>query len=513
MRTLTRVLSLPLLSLPLAALPGDPVEPGDFFANALATGDFDGDGVVDLAIGVAGEDRTVVSLQGIFSYQDAGLVHVQFGAPVVGLEPGQGQVLRQHGKATPTAALASGNEFGAALASGDFDGDGYDDLAIGIPGQTISNRISAGAVQVMPGGPAGLIEKSSKIFSQDTLGVPDVSEAGDRFGSVLATGDVNGDGYDDLVVGVPDEDRENVKGAQDAGVLIVLYGSSAGLTADGASLHVQGFGLADAPEGNDRFGASLALADFDLDGMDDVAVGVPGERIVNSCDGAVHVLRGNAQGLVDTGSQFWHQDVAGIEGVCESGDQFGHALAAADLDGDGRPDLVIGVPYERVLGVSGGAVAVFFGAPGGLAAADNLLVHEGAPPLFDETESGDRFGWALAIVRLDPAYPPQVVVGVPGEDAPKADDSGAIARFGLTPSRWINTAGHMNAAQALYQTVALPDTGLGTVIVTPDLNGDGREDLVFGAPNFDVSAAKDAGAFIVHYIAVPFPELWYQSLL
>src|SRR4051794_4697788 len=116
----------------------------------------------------------------------------------------------------------------------DFNHDGFDDLAVGVPGEDIGTVADAGAVNVIYGGggisvlnPGGLKSAGNRVFSQDTPGVEGVAEKGDRFGSALAWGDFNHDGFDDLAVGVPGEDIGTVV---NAGAVNVLFGSASGLT-------------------------------------------------------------------------------------------------------------------------------------------------------------------------------------------------------------------------------------------------------------------------------------------
>ncbi|MEW9529390.1 FG-GAP repeat protein [Microbispora sp. NPDC049125] len=174
-------------------------EPGetDQFGVALATGDFDGDGRDELAVGAPG---------------DGGL---RYGSGVVTiLDPHR----RRAGVYTQESPNVKGDgekwdAFGAALASGDFDADGRDDLAVGVPGEDLSllqrgMDYGDGVVDVLYGTARGLTAVGSESWSQTILkGTPRYY---DRFGTSLATGDLNGDGDDELVVGVPGEDAVQV---------------------------------------------------------------------------------------------------------------------------------------------------------------------------------------------------------------------------------------------------------------------------------------------------------------
>ncbi|MGH7801272.1 MAG: integrin alpha, partial [Thermodesulfobacteriota bacterium] len=110
----------------------------------------------------------------------------------------------------------------------DFNGDGFDDLAIGVPGEDVGSINSAGAVNVIYGTSGGLSATNDQIFTQDTSGIEDFAEVDDFFGLALTSGDFNGDGIDDLAIGVPFEDVGSI---DRAGAVNVIYGTSRGLSA------------------------------------------------------------------------------------------------------------------------------------------------------------------------------------------------------------------------------------------------------------------------------------------
>jgi hypothetical protein len=218
-----------------------------------------------------------------------------------------------------------GDSFGAALAAGDFNGDGRADLAVGVA----EENNSSGVVQVLYGSAAsGLTATGSQLWSQNSPGIAGGAEFGDLFGADLAAGDFNGDGRADLAVGALGENDF-------AGVVHVLYGAAAsGLTAAGSQLWSQDSpGIEGVAEASDLFGDALAAGDFNGDGRADLAIGAPGE---NNARGVVHVLYGAAaSGLSATGSQLWSQDSPGIAGVAEARDFFGNSLAAGTLSTSG----------------------------------------------------------------------------------------------------------------------------------------------------------------------------------
>ena len=228
-------------------------ETQDFLGNALAAGDFNGDGRADLAAGAPGETLAVVA-------EAAGAVNVLYGA-VDGLSARGNQVWSQD-----SAGVADLTEprdlFGISLTTGDFDGDGRAELAVGASGETLNDLTSpigeAGVVHVLPGSLGGLTGAGSQLWSQDSPGVADQAEDADRFGSALASGDFNADGPADLAIGAPGQNLGNGFGA---GVAHVLPGSNGGLTATGSQLWSQDSpGVAGAPEFLDFFGQTLVAS-------------------------------------------------------------------------------------------------------------------------------------------------------------------------------------------------------------------------------------------------------------
>ena len=296
--------------------------------------DLDGDGYADLAVGVPLED-----LRG---RRDAGAVQVLYGSAS---GPTTRDQVWHQGRKGVKGALERNDRFGDALASGDFDKDGYADLAVGIRTEDIGTKKNAGAVQVLYGGPAGLTATGDQVWHQGKKGVPGTNEKADCFGESLAVGDFDGDGYADLAIGSPSEDSNS---PQD-GRVVVLRGSAAGLTSSDAQQWGEwSAGIANEPQQYEYFGYLLASGDVNGDGRDDLTVAVNEHSASGVAVGdAVHLLLGSPTGLTGAGSQYVRLTDLGLAGGSEAS-----SLWLRDVNADDRDDLTLG---------SDGGVAVLHG--------------------------------------------------------------------------------------------------------------------------------------------------------
>jgi hypothetical protein len=305
------------------------------------------------------------------------------------------------------------DRFGETLTAGDFNGDGYDDLAVNVLFETIGD-ITSGAVNVLYGSSTGLRASAfgdtpdDQFWHQNIPNVRDSAEEFDGFGASLTSGDFNGDGYDDLGIGI---DGEAVGPIAGAGAFGILYGSPSGLRASAAGStpddqfwHQDSSDILDSAEQGDHFGSGLSSGDFNGDGYDDLAIGAyfedlePGMGFFN---GAANVLYGSSSGITSAGNQFWNQDSPGVQDTVEQ-DLFAFSLASGDYNDDGYYDLAIGVPNENVGSIeSAGAVNVIYGSSAGLQATgtggpDDQLWHQDVPGVLGEAEKDDGFGSSLA---------------------------------------------------------------------------------------------------------------------
>jgi hypothetical protein len=376
--------------------------------------------------------------------------------------------------------------------AGDFNGDGFADLAVGVPFEDVGGAEDAGAVNVLYGSATGLVAAGSQYWTQDSPGIGDVAERSDQFGFATTAGDFNGDGFSDLAVGAPLEDRP-----EDSGLVNVIYGSTTGLTATGSQLWTQNSsGIPGSREPGDKFGRALVAGDFNHDGASDLAVGVPCERVSQRPQaGAVNVIYGSPTGLTSAGARLWHQNRSGIKDSADTGDLFGYALSASDFNGDTFADLAVGIPGEDPK-LDSGAVTVIYGSATGLTSARNQFWTQNSPGIRGSAEINDLFGYALAAGDFNTDGFDDLAVGVAFEDIGSRVNAGGVnvvygSGGGLAAARnqfWSqDTPGMRNAAEARDE--------FGFAVAVEDFNGDGSADLSIGIPGED--PPTNAGAVSV----------------
>jgi len=457
-----------------------------FFFAAINAGaaDFNNDGYADLAVGAIAEE--------INSQNGAGMV-VEVKGSVSG--PSTDDHL-WHQDAGIAETCEPNDTFGWALAVGNFDGDDYLDLAIGVPKEDFAGDTNTGVVHVLYGRSYGLSTIGDQLFHQDNATTGSFNEPDDWFGASLAVGDFNNDGYDDLAIGSPYEDLGST---QDAGAVVVLFGTGSGLDATGSQWIIQA-GIVGVAEQGDKFGAALVAADFDGDGYDDLAIGVPGQTVGSAvAAGVVNLIWGSSSGLVNGPDvDQWHQDRSGIAGACEANDAFGNHLAAADFNADGFDDLVVGVWLEDIgTEVDAGAMHIIDGSAAGLTAAGSQLFHQDNFGT-NQSEAGDKFGYSFAAADFNSDGYADLVVGAPFEDWAANADVGMVQYIPGSAAGLDGSAGVSIAENHLLNGASQSGgEQFGRALAAGDFDNDGFNDLAVGTPYEDLSGQVDTGTVYV----------------
>jgi FG-GAP-like repeat/FG-GAP repeat len=452
-------------------------------AQSALRNDYNGDGFADLAV--------AVRFESVGTTAGAGAVNVLYGS-AGGLTAAGDQYFTQATAGVPSPPREfEGN--GLVVKGADLDRDGYSDLVIGWPHDTVWGITRAGSVIVLRGSPAGLTTVGSQIWTQSTTGIPGDPTHDEEFGGAIAVGNFDADGYPDVAVGAA-FDRVFPAADFGHGSVTVIRGSPTGLTSAGAKVFTKGTpGVPGTVAQFDRFGASLAAANFGRGPQTDLAIGAPWDDEAAPEDGgAAFVLYGSAIGLTGTSSQRFSQATPGISDGTqgESDEEFGASLAAANFGRSSHADLALGVPKEVVdeacysgdgSALDTGAVHVLYGANTGLSASGAQFWTMDTPGVAGSLKCEEQFGWVLAVGNLGKSGQADLTVGQPQRGFCK--DGGAISiLYGSTSG--ITADGSRYLSQ---KSPGVPGEGgcsdiFGSSLFTGRIRGNATADLAIGAP-------------------------------
>ncbi|MBN1900887.1 FG-GAP repeat protein [Candidatus Sumerlaeota bacterium] len=365
------------------------------------------------------------------------------------------------GDETPEGAdwAMEGNEaniFFAQSASlaGDVNGDGFSDVIIGSP------FYGNGRAYAYYGSPSGLSE------SQNWMGESDIGAS--SFGrSVSTAGDVNGDGFADVIIGAP---------YYGMGAAFVFHGSGSGLSAT-ADWEIN------SGQSNIDFGGSVKTAgDVNGDGFSDIIIGAPQYKYANQEEGIALIFYGSNQGLKEPASPLT-PDILLKSNQYNS--LFGKSVApAGDVNGDGFSDVIIGAPGFTANLLSEGAAFVFYGSGGKLG---------GAPNWYKEgTQDNSYFGVCVnSAGDINGDGYADIIIGAERYDNGEIGEGAAFAYLGS-----------QSGMNSIYDWMAEGDqteSGFGRAVSSAgDVNGDGYDDIIIGAYNYNNGVTPTGRAFVWH---------------
>jgi hypothetical protein len=451
-------------------------------------GDVNGDGFDDVAIGAFGADA---------GSEDAGAAYVVFGR--AGGFTATSALSDLNGTTGfKLSGLAASDFAGRSVnAAGDVNGDGLADFIVGVP-KADAGGIDAGAAYVVFGRDSGF----TAVFDPDTLdgttGFTMVgSGTGDMTGeAVSSAGDINGDGYDDFILGAPYADTNGA----DAGAAYVVFGKASPFAADIAvsaldgnnGLRIYGFAA------GDYGGRAVAGAgDVNGDGLDDIVVGAWGTDVAGNNDGVSYVIFGKRTGFAADMDLATLDGVTGFKLIGTAADRVGFSVApAGDVNGDGYADVIIGASAGNGGGTNSGTAHIVFGKASGFAASIELSILDGTNGFrLDGIEEGDNAGHAVAgagDVNGD-GYD-DVLVGALNAEATGAAYLVYGKASAFAPMLDLAALDGTNGFK-LSGTDNGDDTGR-SVSGGGDVNGDGFDDIMIGANLADPNGSASGAAYV-----------------
>jgi hypothetical protein len=457
------------------------LDPRDWFGRSVAAlGDFDLDGIEDVAVGAPQDDDGAT---------DAGAVWLLF------LD--RDGTVRAHRKISAVEGgfggiLSTNDRFGCSIAAlGDFDGDGVPDLAVGARNDDDGGS-DKGALWILHLNADGSVRAHRKI-SAAAGGFGGSLGYGDQLGySLAAPGDLDGDGVIDLLAGAPRDDQRGT----DRGALWALFLNADATVRDQLKITGGVSGLADTLRDHDFFGASLAtLGDIDGDGFPEVAAGANGDDDRGTNRGAVRILSLDVGGLAGPAQKISDDDRLGNDR-----DDFGHALARLqDLDGNGVGDVAVGAPGDDGAGSNRGAIWIAF-LRGDGSVDSTRRINDAWGGFGGGLDGGDEFGRSVTSVGdLDGDGVEELAVGAPGDDDGGAD-RGAIWLLFLNRDGTVRDRRKISGTTGGFDGVLADGDRFGeSSSPLGDFDGDSVEDVAVGAPH-DGDGGFSAGAVWVLFL-------------
>ncbi|MBX3481721.1 MAG: FG-GAP repeat protein, partial [Caulobacter sp.] len=458
--------------------------------SVASAGDVNGDGYDDFIIGAY-----YASPNGVYS----GSSYVVFGG--AGGFPANFELsslngtngFKLNGEATYDSAGIS------VSSAGDLNGDGYDDLIIG----ATSGAYNAGAAYVVFGKASGFAATIELSGLNGTNGFQITGQGTfSAFGATVASaGDVNGDGYDDVIVGARSSDLAGT----DYGAAYVVFGAAGGFSANLNASSLDGtngfriLGLAS----EDHLGYTLASAgDVNGDGIGDIIIGASGAD-GGAYDGASYVIFGKTSGFT---ADFDLSDLDGtngfkLSGPAAVGEIAAHAASAGDINGDGYDDLIIGATEADSNGTSSGSTYVVFGKASGFSADIDLGSLDGSNGFKINGEvDNDRSGVSVASAGdVNGDGYDDIIIGARGAD-PNGGESGASyvvfgGASGFAATIELSSLDGTNGFKINGE--GLHDYSGTSVASAGDINHDGVDDLIIGAPRANPNGGDSGASYII----------------
>ncbi|MBW2541023.1 MAG: FG-GAP repeat protein [Deltaproteobacteria bacterium] len=428
-----------------------------------SAGDVNGDGYADLIVGAALYDAGEID-------EGAAFVFLGGASAIAGGDPAAADAQLESNQATAWLGTS-------VSGAGDLNGDGYADVIVGAPTYD-AGEVDEGAAFVFLGGASGIADGNPATADTQLEG----DQAGAWFGfSVSGAGDVNGDGYADVIVGASDYSA----GQTYEGAAFIYLGSATGI-ADGDPVTADT--QLESNQADAYLGWSVSAAgDVNGDGYGDVIVGSAAYSAGEAIEGAAFIFHGGMSGISDGNPTTANAQVEGNQASAWLGSS---VSGAGDVNGDGYADVIVGAPEYDAGQVDEGIAAVFLGSDTGIASgnpttADALIEGDQANALMGASVAGagDVNGDGYA----------DVIAGASDYDAGEIDEGAAFVILGSATGIPNATPASANAqleANQPYSWLGASVSGAG------DVNGDGYADVIVGASDYDAGKTDEGAAFV-----------------
>ncbi|MBI2415504.1 MAG: FG-GAP repeat protein [Candidatus Kerfeldbacteria bacterium] len=401
--------------------------------------DVNGDGYDDMIIGSPFLSRT-----------SAGGINIVFG----------GVMALSTTTLSPSNSLvytgSTGDEAGIALATGDLNADGYDDVVIGAR----KGSTAVGQTYILYGSASLAVGSGLLSTLPSYTGVA----LGEQSGSAVAVGDINADGYDDIVIGAP----FNAMGGSGTGAFYIVYSSATQRTGTTSlSSAVRFYGTTDNGGNNASVGTSLAVGDVNGDGADDILAGAfTGSPNSLSASGFAYLLMGSTTNF--TGAQFSSSSIR-FDGEAAS-DALGTNVGVGDINNDGYDDIFLGASGNDDGASSAGAVYVKYGSSTTPTSALASTFIE-----LNGSTVNDIVGSAMAVGDVNNDDYKDLLIGGPNQN-------GTGVTYIVYGSGTALTSLALGTTADVIMSSTTTNDSFGKWIATGDLNGDDIDEAVIGAP-------------------------------
>ena len=401
--------------------------------------------------------------------------------------------------------VAAGDNSSYQVSSaGDINGDGYDDLIIGAH-YADNNGSNSGSSYVVFGTGNAFASKVNLSTLDGTNGFRLDGVAAEDFSgtTVSSAGDINGDGYDELIIGAYGADPNG----DFSGSSYVVFGSGNAFasTVNLSTLNgTTGFRL-DGEAVLDESGYSVSSAgDVNGDGYDDLIIGANHADPNGSASGSSYVVFGKASAFASTVNLSTLDGTNGfrLDGEAAS-DISGYPVSSAgDINGDGYDDLIIGSPYADINGSYSGSSYVVFGSGSDFAATVNLSTLDGTTGFrLDGEAAGDTSGKSVSSAGdINGDGYDDLIIGAFGADINGTDSGLSYVVFGsgnaFAPTVNLSTLDGTNGFR--LDGVAASDVSGFSVSSAGDINGDGYDDLIIGALDADINGSNSGSSYVVY---------------